>query len=109
MYEIWLMLNIVYEVALTVWPLLMVGLLVWLALLGMAGRRLNTGALAWSLVLGGVGGLAAGLVLPALTQSSLGDLGYWLDWAALAGLALACGALVAAAAFPVLSLLRRTH
>jgi len=109
MYEIWLLLNIAFEVALTVWPLLVVALLVWLALLWVAGQRLRAHTLLGSLALGGAAVLVAALALPALTRSSLSDMSYWLDWAALAGLSLACGAVVAAFAFPVLSLMRRTH
>lgn len=109
MYEIWLLLNIVFEVALTVWPMLVAALLFWLALLWGAGQRLRAHTLMGSLALGGAAVLVAALVLPALTRSSLNDMSYWLDWAALAGLSLACGAVVAAFALPVLSLLRRTH
>lgn len=109
MYEVWLILNIVFEVALTVWPMLVVALLVWLTLLWVAGQRLSARALRGALVLGGVGVLVAALALPALTRSSLGDMSYWLDWAALAGLALACGVVVVAFAFPLLSLMRRAH
>ena len=108
MYEIWLVLNIVYEIALTIWPALLVALGVWLALLWAAGSRLGRRTLVWSLALGGLVVLVAGLALPALTQSALGDMNYWLDWALLAGLALAWGAVAAAVAFPLLSLMHRT-
>jgi len=109
MYEIWLMLNIAYEVALTVWPALVMVLTIWLALLWTAGPRLSARTLTWSLVPGAVAALVAGFVLPALSGSSLDDMSYWLDWATLGGLALACGAAVTALAFPLLSLMRRAR
>ena len=40
MYEIWLMLNIVYELALSIWPWLLALVVLWLLLMGRAwGRR----------------------------------------------------------------------
>jgi hypothetical protein len=39
--------------------------------------------------------------LPGATQSSLAEIGRWVDWAALTGFALACGAVVAAFVWPI--------
>lgn len=105
MYEIWLMLNILWEIALGVWPLLVGGALLWLALMGMAWRA--TGA-RWSagflpvLLTGVVVAVAAFMVLPGSLHSTLSDMGYWLDWAALLGLAAAVGGAVSAFAWPLL-------
>ncbi len=107
MYEIWLMLNIAYEVVLTMWPVLVLALVVWLALMWVAGRRLSGQTLTWSIAMGAVVALLAVFVLPSLSGSSVDDMSYWLDWATLAGLALVCGAVAAAFAFPLLSLARR--
>lgn len=107
MYEIWLMLNIGYEVAMSIWPVLVVALTVWLAMLWIAGHRLSARTLTGSVLLGVVGALVAGFVLPSLSGSSFDDMSYWLDWATLVGLAVACGAVVTAFAFPLLSLMRR--
>jgi hypothetical protein len=107
MYEIWLMLNIVYEIALSAWPLLAAALGIWLVLLWGAGGRLDRRAWPTALLAGVAVAALAFLALPTLTRSSLGDMGYWMDWAALAGLALAAGAAASLLAFPLVSLLKR--
>ena len=38
MYELWLMLNILWEVALSVWPMLLAASLLWLVLMGLTLR-----------------------------------------------------------------------
>ena len=97
MYEIWLAINIVYEIALTIWPLLALALLVWLALLWTAGARLGRG----------VGALVALVLLvsvPSLTHSSFANMGYWVDWANLLVIALGLGAVAAVFFWPLLAL-----
>lgn len=108
MYEIWLMLNIVYEMALAAWPVLAVGLGLWLTLLWLAKAQLGRRAIPLSLGLGAAATIVAFLVLPALDHSSLADMGYWVDWANLGGLALAVGAVAAMLSFPVVSMLRKS-
>jgi len=44
--------------------------------------------------------------LPSLTQSSLGNLGYWVDWAFVAAVAVAGGVAVGLLLWPLLALLR---
>ena len=44
MYEIWLVMNIVYEIALSLWPLLAIVLAVWLLMLWAARARLGGAA-----------------------------------------------------------------
>lgn len=106
MYEIWLMLNIVWEIALGVWPLLLVTALLWLALMGTAWR---TGGAHWragllpALVIGLAAAVAAFLLVPGSLRSTLSDMGYWLDWATLFGLATAVGGTLAAFAWPLLA------
>ena len=105
MYEIWLAMNIVYEIALSVAPWLAVLLLVWLVLLVLARKRLSLCALRPALVLTA---LVAGVLffaLPALTQSSFANMGYWVDWANLLAVALGLGALVGVFCSPVAALL----
>ncbi len=106
MYEIWLMLNIVWEIALGVWPLLLLAAVLWLALVGMAwrqhGRHWRAGV--WPAV--GVGVLAttlAALWLPGWTRASLSDMGDWVDWGILLALAAAIGAVAVAYAWPALA------
>ena len=100
MYEIWLAMNIVYEIALSVAPWLAVLLLVWLVLLVLARKRLSLCALRPALVAG-----VLFFALPALTQSSFANMGYWVDWANLLAVALGLGALVGVFCIPVAALL----
>lgn len=100
MYEIWLMLNIVWEIALGAWPLLLALALLWVLFLVAALRGRGTqwrGGLPIAAGVGVVAGVIAFLAVPALTRASLGDLAYWVDWLALGGIALA--AAVAAGLF----------
>ena len=104
MYEIWLVINIVYEIALTIWPLLALALAVWLVLLWRARSR-SGGAKAAI----GVGALAAVLLLftvPSMTNSSLSNMGYWVDWANLLAVAGGLGALIAVFVWPLMQLLK---
>ena len=105
MYEIWLAMNMGYELAPSVAPWLAVLLLVWLVLLVLARKRLSLCALRPALVLTA---LVAGVLffaLPALTQSSFANMGYWVDWANLLAVALGLGALVGVFCIPVAALL----
>jgi peptidoglycan biosynthesis protein MviN/MurJ (putative lipid II flippase) len=106
MYEIWLMLNIVWEIALGVWPVLLLAALLWLALLGRSWRTTGAhwrAALPPALGIGLVMAVVTALMLPGWMQSTLADMGYWVDWAALLGLAAAAGGVVAAFAWPLLA------
>ena len=51
--------------------------------------------------------LAAMLALPSLSQSTLSDMGYWVDWAALLGMAAGVGVAAAVLLWPVLALRKR--
>ena len=106
MYEIWLMLNIVWEIALGVWPLLLMAALLWLALLGSSWRSASAhwrAALLPALGFGLVMAVVSALMLPGWTQSTLTDMGYWVDWAVLLGLAAAAGGVVAGFTWPLLA------
>lgn len=104
MYEIWLALNIFYEIALTVWPALLVLALVWLALMLAARARLSARALRGALALGSLVAVVLFFALPALTQSALSNMGYWVDWANLLAMALGFGAAAALLLWPALAL-----
>lgn len=106
MYEIWLVMNIVYEIALGVWPLLALALAVWLVLLWAARQRLGARALRQALALGALVAAALFFTVPTLTQSSLSNMGYWVDWANLLAVALALGALAGVFLWPLLALRR---
>ena len=108
MYEIWLMLNILYEIALGIWPVVLVVLLLWTALLLLARKRMGAAALRTALLVAVLASAALFVSLPSLTHSAFGNMGYWLDWAALLGIALGLGSLTGLFALPVVALLRPT-
>lgn len=107
MYEIWLAANIVWEIALGIWPALFAVGLAWLALLLFVVSR---PAPSWRLAVPGT--VAVGLVafllafvaVPWLTRSSLLELAYWVDWANLGAIAAGFGVAVMACAWPLLAL-----
>ena len=106
MYEIWLAINIVYEIALTMWPLLALALAMLLGLLFVArGRSGGAGAAV------GVGALAAVVLfftVPSMTNSSFANMGYWVDWANLLAVAGGLGTLVAVLVWPLMQLVKGT-
>jgi hypothetical protein len=112
MYEIWLTLNILWELMLDAWPLVLAAALAWAVLLGLAlvrgggwGAAAKPAALAAAVV-----ALAAVVAVPALTKSSLAELSYWVDWANVIGIAVAVGAVAAAFVWPLGALMRpRKH
>ena len=104
MYEIWLAMNIIYEIALGIWPLLALLLAVWVALFVAARGRLGARQMRQALLLGALVAVALFFSVPALTQSSLSDMGYWVDWANLLAIALGLGALAAVFSVPILGL-----
>ena len=107
MYEIWLMMNILWELALGIWPLLLGAALLWVVLMGAAlarpGARWGAG-LPLALLVGAVVAAVAFVLLPGWTRASLSDMGYWVDWANLLGIAAGFGAMAAAFAWPLLAM-----
>jgi hypothetical protein len=109
MYELWLMLNIAWGIALAAWPVLALVFVAWLVLMGAALRRASVGwgrHAFWALQIGGLAAVIVFLTLPSLTRSSLRDVAYWVDWASLAGLALGAGAAAGLFALPIIALWR---
>ncbi len=109
MYEIWLAINILWEIALSVWPALLVAAVLWMVLMFVAMRRpatawRSTRPIAFGAAL--LGFVLAVPGLPAMTRSSLSAMGYWVDWANLLAIALAAGVGVAAFVWPLMVLLR---
>ncbi|MDO5624172.1 MAG: hypothetical protein Q4G71_05740 [Pseudomonadota bacterium] len=98
MYEIWLMLNIAYELALSIWPWLLALAAAWVLLLALAGRGASWRAcLPRAVMLGALLGAVIFFVTPTWSKSGLDEMRYWVDWANLAAIALAWA--VAGAAF----------
>ena len=111
MYEIWLVINILWEIALGIWPLLVAAGLAWIALTAWALRRARgrwRAALPVALAAAAVVAVLTFLAVPGLTRSSLGELRYWVDWANLAGIAGGFGGATLAFAWPLAALLRAT-
>ncbi|MBL8384803.1 MAG: hypothetical protein JNM90_17095 [Burkholderiales bacterium] len=109
MYEIWLASNIVWEMALTVWPLLLAAAVAWLLLMTAAVRRPGARlrrALPAALLCAAAGAFAAFVIVPGAVGSSLGELGYWVDVANLAAIAAGCGVAVGAFAWPLAAIFR---
>ncbi|MBL8377606.1 MAG: hypothetical protein JNM79_07060 [Burkholderiales bacterium] len=109
MYEIWLAWNIVWEMALAAWPLVLAAAVAWVLLVTVAWRRPGArpgAALPTAILWAAVGAIAAFVVVPGAVGSSLTELGYWVDVANLAAIAVACGAVVGAFAWPLATLFK---
>ncbi len=110
MYEIWLALNILFELMLMYLPTVVGIAVVWLALMAIAFKR---GKPAWAkslkpaIVVGVIVTVLGLLTIPGLTQSSLSEMGYWVDWANLFAVAAGFGAIAALLAIPLAATMRR--
>ena len=106
MYEIWLAINIVYEIALGLWPALLPLLLVWAAVMLINRKQLMKVSLPALLLVVMLVSAVAVLALPSLTKSSLAEMGYWVDWANLLAMAAGLGVTAAVLLWPVLAMRR---
>ena len=107
MYEIWLMLNIVVEVALSVWPWLAALAVLWLGLMWLARGRDWRASLPAAIGLGLAVSAVVFFFMPGWIRSSLGEMKYWVDWANLLGIAAAWGVAGTLLAWPRLTALRK--
>lgn len=107
MYEIWLALNIVFEIARPLAVPLLVAAVV-LAVLWV--RALRAGPAAWRHSAGWMLAVVAAvavtvfLLVPSLTRSSLSELAYAVDWLVLGAIAAGAGAVAGLFAWPLLAL-----
>ena len=110
MYEIWLTLNILYELGLQYLPVVIGTALLWLALMAVAAAR---GRADWGAALKPAIAIAVVVtaitffITPGMTQSSFANMGYWVDWGNLLLYAAAFGAVGGALAWPVAAMMRR--
>jgi hypothetical protein len=109
MYEVWLGLNILFEMALTVLPWLVVLALAWLVSLVVRRESLRQAKVGTLLGLAVLVGVVATLALPSLTKSSLSDMTYWVDWATLLGTAAGFGLAAALLLWPFLTKPQTEH
>lgn len=103
MYEIWLMLNIAWEWVGSMGSIALGLLCLWAALAVLAFRSGDTSwrlGLRRALLLGGAVAVASFLLIPVGVGSSLDELRYWVDWAALFGVALGFGGAAAWISWP---------
>ncbi|GAB1458266.1 hypothetical protein MASR2M50_00400 [Thauera sp.] len=110
MYEIWLTLNILYELGLQYLPVVIGTALLWLALMAVAAARGRAGwgaALKPAIAIAVVVTAITFFVTPGMTQSSFANMGYWVDWGNLLLYAAAFGAVGGALAWPVAAMMRR--
>ena len=106
MYEILLGMNIFYEIALSMWPLLALVLAVWLIMVWAARARFGRGAARQAVLLGALAAVVLFFVVPMLTNSALSNMGYWVDWVMLVAVSLGLGALAAVFLWPLLALFK---
>ena len=110
MYEIWLTLNILYELGLQYLPVVIGTALLWLALMAVAAARGRAGwgaALKPAIAIAVVVTAITFFVTPGMTQSSFANMGYWVDWGNLLLYAAAFGAVGGALAWPIAAMMRR--
>ena len=110
MYEIWLTLNILYDLGLQYLPVVIGTALLWLALMAVAAARGRAGwgaALKPAIAIAVVVTAITFFVTPGMTQSSFANMGYWVDWGNLLLYAAAFGAVGGALAWPVAAMMRR--
>lgn len=107
MYEIWLAMNIAFEIAWDLWPALLPLALVWAAVMLINRKKLGQVKASTLAALAVLVALAAVLALPSLSKSTLADMGYWVDWGALLAMAAGVGVAAAVLLWPVLALRRR--
>lgn len=110
MYEIWLTLNILFELGMQYLPAVIGTVVLWLALMIFAATRPGAGwkkAIAPAFVIGIIATVITFFITPAMTKSSFANMGYWVDWMNLFFYAAAFGAVAAALAWPIAASLRR--
>lgn len=107
MYEIWLAMNIAYETALGLLPALAPLVLMWAVMIVINRKKLKRVKPVTLAAVAVLVALAAVLALPSLSKSTLADMGYGVDWAALLGMAAGVGVAAAVLLWPVLAMRQR--
>ena len=110
MYEIWLTLNILFELGLQYLPVVIATAVLWMVLMSVAVSRGRPGwgkAIKPAVVAFVVVTAITFFITPGLTQSSFANMGYWVDWGNLLLYAAAFGAVGGALAWPLAAMMRR--
>lgn len=107
MYEIWLVINILWEIALGIWQPLLAAAIAWALLALRAARSPDApwrSGLVPAMGIGLLVAVAAAALIPGWSRSSVSDMGYWVDWANLLAIAAGFGAAAMAFAWPLLAM-----
>jgi drug/metabolite transporter (DMT)-like permease len=99
--------NIAYETALGLVPALAPLVLMWAVMMVINRKKLKRVKTVTLAAVAVLLSLAAVLALPSLSQSTLADMGYWVDWTALLGMAAGVGVAAAVLLWPVLAMRQR--
>lgn len=108
MYELWLTLNIAWEllVMYRMWTLPAVLVLVVLLTLAL-WRHSRAGMRPLFLIVSAIGAVVAYFGLLWETMAELGDLGYWVDWIVLGAISLGVGVIAGIAAAGIYALMAK--
>ena len=110
-YDIWLGLNIFWEIALGAFPIILLAAFIWLILAGIA---LSKKPIKWcavtrtALIPAAIVTVLMFVLFPGQSHATLADMGYWVDWAVLSAIALGFGALAFLYAVPALIIFKRS-
>jgi hypothetical protein len=105
-YEIWLGMNIMWEIALGIMPYIVIAAIIWLAISWLTVKKKVSWFPAFksTFIIGLVVTVSAFFALPTLTLSSFSEMSYWLDWATLSMMALGVGTVVFGFIWPFMAL-----
>jgi len=108
MYEIWLAVNIAWEivVAQAAWAIPLAIVFVGLVVHAIARRGDWRAGWRWAWKSALFAGVAAAILLPPLSNASWSDLTYVVDWLLLVAIAAVAGAVVGALVWPLAAVLR---
>jgi len=109
-YDIWLALNIFWEIALGKMQIILLAAVIWLIISGIA---LSKRPIHWwivvrtALIPAAIVTVVMFLLFPGQSFSSLSEMGYWVDWAVLSAVALGFGAVAFMYAVPAVIIYKR--
>ena len=105
-YEIWLGMNIMWEIALSFLSYILIAAIIWLAISFVTYQKKASWLVAFksTFIIGLIVTVIAFFTLPTLTLSSFRDMNYWLDWATLTLMACGVGAVVFGFIWPFMAL-----
>jgi len=109
-YDLWLALNIFWEIALGKMQIILLAGVIWIILttIALSKRSIHWGTvLRTALIPAGIVAVVMFVLCPGQSHASLLDMGYWVDWAVLGAVALGFGAVAFMYAVPALIIFKR--